>query len=208
MYIPPLFAVHDKSAIFEVIERFSFATLVTHAQNGLIASHLPFMLDRESGDDGTLIAHMARANPQWRDFVDGDDALVIFQGEHGYISPSWYEVHPSVPTWNYAVVHAYGKPHIINDEADVRSVLERLVKTNETGRDEPWVMDLPDEYYAGMVKGIVAFEIPITRLEGKFKVSQNRPAVDQKHVLDRLITSDDPDQQALGERMRATLKEV
>jgi transcriptional regulator len=204
VYIPPLFAVHDQSAIFEVMEHFSFATLVTNGERGLIAAHLPFLLDREAGEHGTLTAHMARANPQWQEFSESAEALVVFQGEHGYISPSWYGVHPSVPTWNYAVAHAYGIPRVIDDGTAVRSVLERLVAANESGRDEPWTMSLPEEYYAGMVKGIVAFEIPIRRLEGKFKLSQNRPAVDQAHVLNRLTASADPEQQALGKRMRDT----
>jgi transcriptional regulator len=187
------------------MEKHSFATLVTHGHGGMTASHLPFLLDRQAGEHGTLTAHMARANPQWREFANGVEALVIFQAEHGYISPAWYEVHPSVPTWNYAVAHAYGIPRVVEDAVAVRSVLERLVEANESGRDEPWTMSLPEDYYAGMVKGIVAFEIPIRRLEGKFKLSQNRPAVDQQHVLDRLTESDDPEQRALGTRMARTL---
>jgi transcriptional regulator len=188
------------------MEAHSFATLVTRGERGLTASHLPFLLDREAGAHGTLLAHMARANDQWREFGDGAEALVIFQGEHGYISPAWYEVHPSVPTWNYAAAHAYGTPRVINDEADVRRVLERLVRAHESDRAEPWVMDLPEDYYAGMVRGIVAFEIPISRLEGKFKLSQNRPTVDQQHVLEHLTSSVDPDQQALGNLMARTLE--
>lgn len=205
VYIPPLFAACDQSAVFDLMERHSFATLVTHGTRGLLASHLPFLLDREVGEHGTLVAHMARANHHWREFADGVEALVIFQGAHGYISPAWYEEHPSVPTWNYAVAHAYGTPRIIDDEAGVRRILERLVITHESGRDQPWAMNLPEDYYASMTKGIVAFEIRINRLEGKFKLSQNRPDVDQRHVLDRLSGSDDPAQRALAHAMRRAL---
>jgi transcriptional regulator len=208
VYIPPLFAARDQAAVFDLIEKHSFATLVTNGRSGLMASHLPFLVDRELGEHGLLLAHMARANPQWKEFTEDSEALVIFQAEHGYISPAWYEVHPSVPTWNYAVAHAYGTPRIIANEADVRRILERLVRTNESGRGEPWEMNLPEDYFACMVQGIVAFEIPISRLEGKFKLSQNRPPVDQQHVLDRLTQSDDPDQRALGNRMRATRDRV
>jgi transcriptional regulator len=205
VYIPPLFAVHNRSAIFDLVEQHSFAALVTNGERGMMASHLPFLVDREAGENGTLLAHMARANPQWHEFDGGDEALVIFQAEHGYISPAWYEVHPSVPTWNYAVAHAYGVPRVISDEVRVRALLQRLVHTHESPRDDPWPMELPDDYYGQMVKGIVAFEIPITRLEGKFKLSQNRPPADQRRVMDRLTDSHEADQQSLGKRMRATL---
>jgi transcriptional regulator len=205
VYIPPLFAAHDRSTVFDLMEQYSFATLVTNGERGLIASHLPFLLDRAIGENGLLLAHMARANPQWRDFDEGTEALVIFQGEHGYISPAWYEVHPSVPTWSYAVAHAYGLPRVIEDEARVQAILERLVNTNEAHRENPWNMDLPADFLATMVNAIVAFEIPISRLEGKFKLSQNRPVVDQRHVLDKLLASDDPAQKELGKRMSATL---
>jgi transcriptional regulator len=206
VYIPPLFAARDQSAVFDVMEQFSFATLVTNGPDGLTASHLPFLLDRAAGEHGTLLAHMARANPQWQAFADDVEALVIFQGEHGYISPAWYEVHPSVPTWNYVVAHAYGVPRVMEQPDRVRRVLEALVSQHESGRDEPWAMNLPEEYYAGMVKGIVAFEIPISRLEGKLKLSQNRPLVDQKHVLERLAASSDANKHAMASRMKHALE--
>src|SRR5206468_2683175 len=132
---------------------------------------------------GTLLSHMARANDQWQDFARGAEALVIFQGHHTYISPSWYEIHPSVPTWNYMVVHAYGTPRLITDDDRIRAALRELVATHESAFDEPWPMDLPDDYLRKMLRGIVAFEIPITRLEGKFKLSQNRSERDRQLVI-------------------------
>jgi transcriptional regulator len=201
VYLPKHFQVTDRAVLHGFVERFDFATLVTNHEGGLFASHLPMLLERDGGDRGLLIAHMARANRQWRDFEHGVQAVAIFQGPHTYVSPSWYEAHPSVPTWNYMVVHAYGVPKIIDDEARVRRELRRLVDWNESGFEEPWTMDLPDDYLEGMVKGIVAFEMPIDRLEGKFKLSQNRSARDREMVIERLAQSDEPAARAVAAAM-------
>jgi transcriptional regulator len=128
--------------------------------------------------------------------------LVVFSGAHAYVSPSWYGQHPSVPTWNYVAVHAYGVPRVIEDPGRVRALLDRLVRTFEDGRPAPWRMDgLPDDYVSGMMRGIVAFEIPIDRLEGKAKLSQNRPASDRARVRAALSAEDDPLARALAELM-------
>jgi transcriptional regulator len=134
---------------------------------------------------------MARANPQWRDFAAGREALVIFQGPHAYISPSWYESHPSVPTWNYAVVHAYGVPRIVEDHDTLYSMLEALVSTHEAAFVQPWRMDLPHDYMEKMMRAVVGFEIEIARLEGKLKLSQNRSEQDQQLVAEALSQSED-----------------
>jgi transcriptional regulator len=187
------------------MERFNFATLVT-AQDGCpTATHLPFLVYPEAGDQGCLVGHMARANAQWEGFAHGQEALVIFQGHHAYISPSWYELHPSVPTWNYAVVHAYGVPQVITDEDRVRRVLRALVDKHEGVFAKPWTMDLPAEYVGKMIHGIVAFEIPIARLEGKFKLSQNRPASERERVVKALATSADPTERGVASLMQETL---
>jgi transcriptional regulator len=161
---------------------------------------------RDAGEHGTLVGHMARANRQWQDFGEAGEALVIFQGDHGYVSPSWYETHPSVPTWNYLAVHAYGFPRLIEDAERVRETLRALVTRYEAGFDEPWPMDLPDDYLRKMIGGIVVFEIPLTRLEGKFKLSQNRPVADRRRVIATLAASADPTQRALAAAMQDALE--
>jgi transcriptional regulator len=206
MYIPKFNAVSDPAVLHELMRQFSFATLVTTRDGAPFATHLPFLIYPDVGPHGTLIAHMARANVQWHDFERADEALVIFQGAHAYISPSWYAEPVSVPTWNYAVVHAYGVPRIIEDEARVRVLLRALVDQHEGGFEEPWAMDLPEDYLRRQMLAIVAFEIPITRLEGKLKLSQNRSAEDQRRVVEALAASEDANAQAVGALMRERLK--
>ncbi len=192
MYLPKSFHETDNNKLFEIMRQFSFATLITAPGGVPYATHLPIHLDDKRGDYGTLVAHIARANPQWRDFEAGSEVLVIFQGPHSYISPSWYEIHPSVPTWNYVAIHAYGKPRLIEDMGELQAMLGTLVNTYESGFEHPWEMDLPEDYLHKMMKAIVGFEIEITRLEGKFKLSQNRGEHDQWLVVQALKDSADP----------------
>lgn len=183
MYIPRSFSETDAQVLYQFMRDHNFAAFITHGGRGeIVASHLPFIVDAERG---VLRAHLARANDQWKAF-DGSEALVIFQGAHAYISPTWYETHPSVPTWNYATVHVYGVPQIVDDAETIRAMLGELVENHEHGRSPEWEMHLPDDYYAKMVLGIVAFELPIARIEGKFKLSQNRSEVDQENVIQHL----------------------
>jgi transcriptional regulator len=192
MYLPKSFQTEDLAELHDFMQAYNFATLVTQHQGAPFASHLPFLLDAERGPHGTLLAHMARANPQWRDFGPARAALVIFQGPHAYISPSWSTTHPSVPTWNYAVVHAYGVPRPIEDHGTLYRMLEALVDTHEAGFAQPWRMELPDDYMDKMMRAVVGFEIEITRLEGKLKLSQNRSEHDQQRVVAMLSDSDVP----------------
>ncbi len=187
MYIPKHFSQDDIPALQALMDANSFAILITQHDGSPFASHLPFLLEKERGTYGTLVAHVARANPQWRDFSDGQEALVIFQGPHTYVSPSWYDAVLSVPTWNYAAVHAYGKPRILEDVAECRAMLKTLIEKHEMQYEKPWSIEqLTDEYVRGMMRGTVAFEIEITRLEGKFKLSQNRPVGDRARVVEQL----------------------
>lgn len=209
MYIPKFNAITDTAQLFDFMRQFSFATLVT-AHDGLpFATHLPFLVYPERGPNGTLVAHMARANPQWRDFRATEtepkerEALVIFQGAHTYISPSWYADPVSVPTWNYMVAHVYGVPRIIEDDEGVREALRALIDVHEGGFEEPWRMDLPEDYLRKMMGAIVAFEIPIARLEGKYKLSQNRSEGDKRRVIERLTASADANAREVGAQMRA-----
>jgi transcriptional regulator len=190
MYIPPHFAQNDAACLYEAMERYSFATLVSLGGGGLEASHLPLLVDRSTGAQGTLIGHMARANLQWKGAA-GQEVLAIFSGPHAYISPQWYEATQVVPTWNYVAVHAYGRLELIDDEAEVRRLLERTVETYEAGQPRPWRIDEPAEFVERLVKQIVAFRIPIARLEGKWKLNQNRPVEQRERVVARLLEQGD-----------------
>lgn len=191
MYIPKAFREDDISKLYNFIQAYSFATLVTQHEGMPFASHLPFLLDAERGPSGILLAHMARANPQWHDFASAQEVLVIFQGPHAYISPSWYEVELSVPTWNYAVVHVYGLPRLIEDQEELYNILKTLIQTHEAHFEKPWPFQLSEDYLQKMMRGIVGFEIEITRFEGKFKLSQNRTETERENVIAALQESPD-----------------
>jgi transcriptional regulator len=205
MYLPNSFRQTDVPTMHQVIQQNSFATLVSVHEGLPFATHLPFYLLPKKGEYGTLIAHVARANPQWRSFADNSEVLIIFQGAHAYVSPSWYETIPSVPTWNYVAIHAYGKLHILEEYNEVHAMLKSLVDYNEAGFSHPWEMDLPQDYMQNMMKAIVGFEISITKLEGKFKLSQNRNETDQKLVAEHLSQNQDPLNQAVAELMHQNL---
>jgi len=191
MYIPKAFREDDLNTLHKLMREYSFATLITQHEGVPFATHLPFILDAKRGPNGTLLAHMARANPQWRDFKSEQKVLVIFQGPHAYVSPSWYEVELSVPTWNYAVVHAYGIPRLLEDSEELYKLLKILIETHEAQFENQWPFQLPDEYLQKMMRGIVGFEIEITRLEGKFKMSQNRTESERENVIAALQESSD-----------------
>jgi transcriptional regulator len=205
MYVPKHFDASDVAWCHALIRQEPFAVLVGVDPEGApFATHLPVLLDESPAPLGTLLGHVARPNPQWRLFTPDRPVLVVFPGAHAYVSPSWYGTHPSVPTWNYVAVHAYGVPRVIDDAGRVRTLLDRLVRTFEEGRTTPWRMDsLPDPYAEGMMRGIVAFEIPIDRLEGKAKLSQNRSASDQARVRAALDADGDP----LARRVAALMVE-
>ena len=180
MYIPKAFAITDGEALHACIEAYSFATLVTTVDGAPFATRLPMLLDRDAGAHGTLIGHVARANPHWRSFDSGAQALAMFDGPHAYISPRWYATAPAVPTWNYATVHAYGIPRVIEDPHRVEAIVDRLVAIHEKPMARPWsAREVPAEFKANLLKAIVGFEMPIDRIEGKFKFGQNRPPEDQ-----------------------------
>ncbi len=191
MYIPSSFRQDDLASLHALMTEYNFATLVSQHEGKPVASHLPFLLQAEPGQFGTLWTHLAKANPQWRSLTEGE-VLVIFQGPHAYISPSWYEVVPSVPTWNYAVVHAYGQARRMDEAATLHEFMGGLVHRHEDGFSQPWRFEeLADDYVQKMMAAIVGFEIEITRLEGKFKLSQNRSAQDQHNVVEALQGGDE-----------------
>ena len=190
MYLPDHFKAGDEE-LHALIAAYPLGALVTQGPHGLDANHIPFELEAGQGPQGTLLAHVARANPVWQEVRDGDEVLVIFRAADGYISPNWYpskqENHKSVPTWNYSVVHAHGKIAIRDDERAVRAIVARLTHRHEASQPLPWKMsDAPKDYIADMVTKIVGIEIEITRLTGKLKLSQNRAARDIAGVVEGL----------------------
>ena len=192
MYTPKQFEMNDPAELSAFMQHYNFAALVTSHEGNLTATHLPFMLDSSRGEHGTLIAHLARPNPQWKTFEHGQDALVIFTGPHAYVSPSWYEKpQVNVPTWNYTAVHAYGVPRVVEDSELIYVMLDQLVKAHEVGYEQPWPMQSAEEHVRRLIGGIVGFEMTITRIEGKYKLSQNRSEADQYHVVEHLSQSSD-----------------
>lgn len=212
MFVPKAFRLDDRQAIAAVLETYDFGLLVTALDGNPQASHLPFLYDADAGPEGTLLGHMARANSQWRDFEDlaerGEQALVIFQGPHSYISPTWYGGGPpTVPTWNYVAVHAYGIPRVIDDPATVRALLDRLVAIQEAGQAQPWSMQgLEESFTQAMMRGLVAFEIPVTRLEGKAKLSQNKQPAQLAAATQVLEGAAEPLARETGRWMRAAFE--
>jgi transcriptional regulator len=187
VYLPGLFAEKRTPVLHDFVERYSFATLIVHTREELVANHLPMLLDRARGPLGTLVGHVARANPVWRVPPSETPALAIFHGPHRYISPTWYVSRTTtrevVPTWNYGVVHAQGPIEFFEDRTRLRAIVERLTASQERGRPDAWqVSEAPAAYLASMLYAIVGFEIALTSLAGKFKASQNRTAADRAGV--------------------------
>jgi len=202
VYLPPAFTEARSEVLIEHIERHDFGLLMSHGADGLIASHIPFLVTHDH-DELHLHGHLARPNPQVGHLARGDEVLAIFHGPHAYISPSWYTSGPSVPTWNYADVHAYGIVRLVEDADWLRQLLRRLSERHEARNPVPWQMqDLPETYLEGMLRGIVGLDIAVTRLEGKYKLSQNRPAADRPRVVAALEAQSDADASAVARLMR------
>ncbi|HXE29532.1 MAG TPA: FMN-binding negative transcriptional regulator [Stellaceae bacterium] len=191
MYVPQHFEESRVPVLHRTMREIGFATLVTIGTDGLIASHVPLLLDPEPTPFGTLSGHLARANSQWTGAASDVEALAIFLGPHAYVSPSWYptkaESGKVVPTWNYVAIHAYGKLRLIDDPDWKLAHVAKLTHSHESQQAKPWaVSDAPPDFIRGMVNAIIGFELPIARLEGKWKMSQNRPTADQAGVVEAL----------------------
>lgn len=204
MYAPPHFREDRVDVLRALIARHSLGTLVTLSSGGLCASHVPMIIDAAPEPFGTLRGHVARANPQWSDIDDTVAALAVFQGPQHYISPSWYstkqETGRVVPTWNYAAVHAHGRLRVFEDTEDLRALVTALTDRQELDRPQPWaVTDAPEGFVGHQLKGIIGFEMKIERLEGTWKVSQNRPASDQAGVIDGLRETGDDNARAIAD---------
>jgi transcriptional regulator len=211
MYLPSHFEETRPEPLREIVQAFPLGLLVMSGSGedaGPVANALPFLLDPEptaDGPHGTLVCHVARANPLWRE-ADGRNVLVVFQGSQGYISPNWYagkaEHGKVVPTWNYAMVQARGRLQAQDDPAAVREIVTRLTQRHEASQPRPWaVADAPPDFTETMLRAIVGIRIPLQSLVGKLKLSQNRPAVDMDGVAKGLRAGGSPSQQALAESM-------
>lgn len=204
MYLPAHFAETRPDHLHRIIRDHPLGMLVRHGERGLDADHLPFELDENAGPQGRLLAHVARANPLWRECAAGIEVMVVFRGAQAYISPNWYpskqEAHRQVPSWNYEVVHAHGVLTAQDDERFVRGVVARLTRRHEAGEPLPWKMgDSPAEFIDSMLRNIVGIEVAIRSLVGKAKLSQNREERDRLGAADAL---DARGAQALAARMR------
>ena len=187
MYQPDQFRVEDPGQMHALMRGRPFAALVSAGSLGLYATHLPTVL-KDDAPHGLIECHLARANPHWKDLAEGGEALMIFSGAEGYITPNWYpskaEHQKVVPTWNYAAVHAYGRPQVVHDKDWLRRHVTELTDQQETREARPWALaDAPEDYVEVMLRGIVGFRFAITRLEGKWKMSQNREAKDRAGVV-------------------------
>jgi transcriptional regulator len=205
MYAPGHFAQQDVAHLHALVRERSFATLVSLFDGALFATHVPLVLDAGRGPLGTLVGHVARANPHGRAFDGRTPALAIFVGPHAYVSPRWYRSGPrNVPSWNYAAVHASGTPRAVDDPAAVQDLLARTSAIYEAGAKEPWTPSAaPATYVTGLARAIVAFELPIERLEGKWKLSQNKSAEDRAGVVAGLRAEGDPEGHAIAALMEA-----
>ena len=200
IYTPEHFVESDRETLLRLVRANSFATLISTAGNEPVVAHVPALLN----DTGEILkCHVARANPIWHDFSSSQELLFIFHGPHCYVSPSWYTAkQPSVPTWNYAVVHVHGIPGIVEDRQSVESMLTELVAEHESSFEIPWSMELPADFKRKMIEGIVAFEVRITRMAGKFKLSQNRPLADRRSVIAALRETGNEDAARVAELMQ------
>ncbi|MCJ7798571.1 MAG: FMN-binding negative transcriptional regulator [Polaromonas sp.] len=191
-YLPPHFEETDTAALNALVSACPLATWVVPHQGELLVNHVPFLLDAGRGEHGTLIGHVARANPVWQALAASASSVAVFMGPQAYVSPNWYpskQAHgKAVPTWNYATVHAHGTAQAFDDPARLLTLVTRLTQVHEASQAQPWqVLDAPADYLASMLKAIVGIEIPVQRWVGKWKVSQNRPAADRQGVVAGLM---------------------
>ncbi len=214
MYNPPWFREDNVELIRNEIRKNNFGTLVTVTPSGApLASHVPMILDESKGEKGTLYGHVARGNLQWRDSKAGGDGLAIFLGPDAYITPRWYETKKEtgkvVPTWNYVALHVRGPVTFFEDTSRLRDIVTRLTTKHEKGADEPWeVTDAPDDYIESQLKSIVGFEMTISRMDGKWKMSQNRPEADREGVIRGLAERNEMRDAQISEGMRHQKKQA
>ena len=202
MYIPPVFAETDPKKLHAFIEANSFGVLTSMLQGELFATHLPFLLET-GGPRAVLLAHVARANPQWQE-LDGQNVLAVFPGPHAYVSPSWYESDNVVPTWNYVAVHAYGICRLMQDAGELHALLQKMIATYERSMPAPWTL-ADAGFLEKMARQVVGFRVEVSRLEGKWKLNQNHPRERREKVVQVLSRSPDPDGQEIARLIQESL---
>jgi len=204
MYISKAFKVDDREQIHRFMRTYYFATLITQDEGVPWGTHIPILLDAEQGEHGTLVGHFARANPQRHMLARGVEALAIFQGPHGYISPSWREIqeHDDAPTWDYAVAHAYGRPRLFDDERRLYDLLVRTIAHTERQHEQPWTLKMSLDEARPQMRGIVGFEMEIARLEANFKLGQRRSQTDKERIYGQLMRRDDQQDRLLAQMMK------
>jgi transcriptional regulator len=211
MYVPVHFKEDRIEVLHDAIRQYGFGTLVTSSEQEMEASHLPMLIEPEPAPFGTLLGHLARANPQWQRVKPGMQALAIFLGPNTYITPSWYQTKQEtgkvVPTWNYLAIHAYGEIDFFHDPAELRAHVSKMTETHEAPRAAPWaVSDAPEAFVDQMLRAIVGFKLRITKLEGKWKMSQNRPAKDVTGVIEGLSREEGEGHQPVAEIVASRAK--
>lgn len=187
MYTPSSFKEENPDILFDLIEEHNFGIIFSQHKDQPEATHLPFLVHKGKGKHGTLIAHFAKANKHWKKLDEAKDVLVVFQGPHSYISPAWYVNRAEVPTWNYATVHVFGKPKIIEDVAELNNMVKELTHFHENQENTGWKLtEVPEKDYNTDLKAIVGLEIVISKMEGKFKFNQNKSGKDQESVIAKM----------------------
>jgi transcriptional regulator len=207
MYVPIAFEEMDRGKLHDFIESHSFGLLMSTQEGVPVATHLPLLLERDTGPHGCLVGHVARANSQWQG-LDGQQVLVVFSGPHAYVSPSYYESENVVPTWNYVAVHAYGTCRLVEDIHALTRILAASVATYERSMPTPWSLDTGNPYFQKLVRGVVGFRVEISRLEGKWKLNQNQPRERRERVTRVLQGSEDQDAKEIARLMAERLGQV
>jgi transcriptional regulator len=205
MYIPAYFSEADGERVASIIDQYGFATLISEGDGNMHITHAPLMLDRTKGPQGTLVGHVARANPHVGALKEGGAATALFHGPHGYVSPTWYEA-PGVPTWNYAAIHVHGTVRVIEEPEAKWQIVKRLAAQYEPANAEAWNPEARREQWWKLLDAIVGFEIDVTRIEAKFKLSQNRIPKDQENVIAKFEAGSHPDGAAMARLMRENLE--
>lgn len=201
MYLPKYAAVDNLEFLRDFIISYSFGSLVTSSDNGLSANHYPFLLSTD-GEKTFLHTHIARSNPQWKELAN--ECLVIFSGPHAYVSPTYYVNKLNVPTWNYTAVHAYCKAEVVSDMSIEKELMKKLVHFYEEENKTNWDYELPEDFHERLLKAIVWIKLEVTKLEGKFKLSQNREEIDYNNVVKNLTEKDSDNNQELVKYMKLT----
>ena len=205
MYIPKHYAVTDRAKMLDFIKNNGFGILFSHTGAEPMANHLPFILDENGGEQGLILGHMAKANRQLR-YADGQQVLVVFHGPHSYVSPTWYQEEDTVPTWDYVAVHATGVFKAVEDRAGIEDIVERITDYYEASQPQPWRADFSTPYADQMIKRIVAFEIEITRLQGKWKLNQNHPEGLRRKVAEQLTALGGDNNRQIAELINEDLR--